>query len=189
VWALEIRPGKVQTIAARFESLSIVESARNIARLHPHPVKMDMPMMSMVFTSSQTTPLYSQSWTPSSTGEYAGICIFLIVLSVIGRLLVAFKVVMEQKWLAIALNRRYVVVTGQKPEAEIADADPDSIKATLLTKQGVEENVKVVRRVSRGPQPWRFSVDLPRALLFLCISGVAYLLYVYCTPFLSSAGS
>jgi hypothetical protein len=133
-------------------------------------------MLMMVFTNSQTTPLYSRSWTPSTAGQYAGICIFLIVLSMIGRFLVAFKTVMEQRWLARALNRRYVLVAGKKPEAEMVDADPDSVKASLLTKQGVEENVKVVRRASGGPQPWRFSVDLPRALLFLCITVVGYLL-------------
>jgi hypothetical protein len=141
---------------------------------------MDMSMspMTMVFTNSQATSLYSASWMPTSAGQYAGTCIFIIVLSVIGRCLIAFKAVMEQKWLAMALNRRYVVIAGKKPESAIPDTDLDSTKASLLTTHGVEENVKVVRRVSHGPQPWRFSVDLPRALLFLCITGVSYLLYV-----------
>ncbi|KAL1965207.1 hypothetical protein VTN77DRAFT_5961 [Rasamsonia byssochlamydoides] len=133
-------------------------------------------MMTMVFTNSQTTPLYSSSWTPSTSGQYAGTCIFLIILAIIGRALIAFKAVMERRWLAAALNRRYVVVAGKTPEAAAIDADPDSQKARLLTAQGVEENVKVVRRISTGPQPWRFSVDLPRALLYLCIAGVNYLL-------------
>ncbi|KAL1980516.1 hypothetical protein VTN96DRAFT_4001 [Rasamsonia emersonii] len=139
----------------------------------------DMPsstMMTMVFTNSQNTPLYSSSWTPSSSGQYAGTCIFLIILAFIGRALVAFKAVMERRWLATALNRRYVAVAGRSTEAAAIDADPDSQKARLLTANGVEESVKVVRRTSDGPQPWRFSVDLPRALLYLCIAGVSYLL-------------
>jgi hypothetical protein len=137
---------------------------------------MSMPMMPMVFTNSQAASLYSSSWTPSSPGQYAGTCIFLIILAIIGRSLFAFKAVMEQRWLAAALNRRYVVVAGQMPEAAAVDADPDAKKASLITAQGVEESVKVVRRISNGPQPWRFSVDLPRALIVLCIAGVTYLL-------------
>ncbi|KAH8688813.1 putative Ctr copper transporter [Talaromyces proteolyticus] len=143
---------------------------------------MDMGMSSgtsMVFSNSQTTPLYSSSWTPATSGQYAGTCIFLIVLAIIARLLVAFKAAMERKWLATALNRRYVVIAGKPTESDIINStnvDPDSAKTALLTTQGIQENVKVVRRLSQGPQPWRFSVDLPRALLFLCITGVGYLL-------------
>ncbi|QKX59990.1 uncharacterized protein TRUGW13939_07132 [Talaromyces rugulosus] len=132
--------------------------------------------MLSVFSNSQGTSLYSSSWTPTTSGQYAGTCIFLIILAIISRLLAAFKVAMERKWLAIALNRRYVVVAGKKQEADSSNSDPDSVNTALLTTQGAQENVKVVRRVSHGPQPWRFSVDLPRALLFLCIIGVNYLL-------------
>lgn len=133
-------------------------------------------MMMMVFTNSQITPLYSTSWTPSSAGQYAGTCIYLILLAILGRLLTAAKAVIERRWLAAALNRRYVTVAGKLPEALMIDADPDVKTATLVSAQGIEESVKVVRRTSDGPQPWRLSVDLPRALLYLCIAGVGYLL-------------
>lgn len=132
--------------------------------------------MFLVFTNNQNTSLYSASWTPTTSGQYAGTCIFLIILGIISRLLVAFKAAMERKWLAIALNRRYVVVSGKKQEIDSSNIDPDSADTALLTTHGAQENVKVVRRISHGPQPWRFSVDLPRALLFLCITGVNYLL-------------
>lgn len=139
---------------------------------------MDMSASSdmYVFSNRQDTSLYSLSWTPTTSGQYAGTCIFLVILAIISRLLVAFKVAVERKWLSIALNRRYVVVAGRKQEADSSNSDPDSIDTALLTTQGAQENVKVVRRVSHGPQPWRFSVDLPRALLFLCIIAVNYLL-------------
>jgi hypothetical protein len=136
---------------------------------------MDMPM-TMLFTTSHSTPLYSANWTPTTSGAYASTCIFLILLTIIGRCLVAFRAVLEQRWLAAALNRRYVVVAGKTPEAGRIDADPDGKTGTLVTVRGVEENVKVVRRVSAGPLPWRFSVDLPRAALFMVITGVGYLL-------------
>ncbi|KAF7595005.1 hypothetical protein BBP40_007606 [Aspergillus hancockii] len=132
--------------------------------------------MSMVFVNAHNTPLFSNQWTPSSSPAYAGTCIFLIVLSIIGRLLVAFKALMEQHWLNAHLNRRYVAVAGKSTEASRIDADPDAKVASLVSAQGVEESVKVVRRTAREPLPWRFSVDLPRAFLFLLITGVSYLL-------------
>ncbi|KAF9884476.1 hypothetical protein FE257_001737 [Aspergillus nanangensis] len=132
--------------------------------------------MTMIFFNAHNTPLYSTQWTPSSTGSYAGTCIFLIILSIIGRLLVAFKALMERHWLATHLNRRYVAIAGKSTEAGRIDGDPDAKTASLVTAQGVEESVKVVRSTSHQPLPFRFSVDLPRAFLFLCITGVSYLL-------------
>ncbi|KAJ5166226.1 Ctr copper transporter [Penicillium canariense] len=134
--------------------------------------------MTMVFTNTHDKPLFSSAWTPSSSGTYAGTCIFLIVLAIIGRCLIAFKATMERHWLATHLNRRYVAIAGKTSEAGRIDVDPDAKTASLITAQGVEENVKVVRNISTGPIPWRFSVDVPRAALFLCIAGVSYLLYV-----------
>jgi hypothetical protein len=89
---------------------------------------------------------------------------------------------MERHWLAKHLNRRYVAVAGKTAESGTIDADPDAKIASLITAHGVEESVKVVQNISRGPIPWRFSVDLPRAFLFLLIAGVSYLLYVLAPP-------
>lgn len=85
---------------------------------------------------------------------------------------------MERHWLAAHLQRRYVAIAGKTTEAGRIDSDPDAKMASLVTAQGVEESVKIVHNISQGPIPWRFSVDLPRALMFLCIAGVSYLLYV-----------
>lgn len=52
---------------------------------------MGMSMMSMTFFYSLMTPLFSDRWTPATTGQYAGTCIFLIILAVIHRALVAFR--------------------------------------------------------------------------------------------------
>ncbi|KAJ5571353.1 hypothetical protein N7535_005013 [Penicillium sp. DV-2018c] len=134
-----------------------------------------MPMI-MVFTNSHDTPLFSNAWTPSSSGSFAGTCIFLIILAIIDRCLIAFKASMERHWQAVHLNQRYVTVAGKNTEAAKIDADPDAKIASLITAQGIEESVKVVHNISQGPLPWRFSVDLPRAFLFLCIAGVSYLL-------------
>lgn len=138
--------------------------------------------MHMGFTNTYNTPLFSSVWTPTSSGAYAGTCIFLIILAAIGRGLIALKAIMERHWLEKHRNRRYIVIAGKTTEADRINADPDAKLASLVTAQGVEESVKVVRNISHGPVPWRFSVDLPRAGLFLCIAGVLYLLYVSSFP-------
>jgi hypothetical protein len=132
--------------------------------------------MEIVFMNSHTTPLYSASWTPNSAGSYAGTCIFLIVLASILRGLIAGKSIVEQRWLAQARNRRYVVVKGKTTEAGRIDRDPDAKEASLITAQGVEEPVKVVRAHQRGAVPFRLSVDVPRAAIVFVIAGVSYLL-------------
>jgi len=131
--------------------------------------------MTMAFFNSQETSLYSKDWTPSGTAGYAGTCIFLIILSVFYRSLFAMKHILESKWTDEAWNRRYVVVADKQPESERAKRDPD-LKTGMLTTNGVEEHVKVLHKPVRGVQPWRFSVDLPRALFVTVILGIGYLL-------------
>ncbi len=129
-----------------------------------------------IFINSQDTPLYSLNWVPSSAGGYAGTCIFLIILASSLRCLVAFKTVLEQRWLAQARCRRYVVVKGRGTEAEKIESDPAAKAGALITTNGVEENVKIVQSDVKGAVPFRLSIDIPRAGLVTVTTGVAYLL-------------
>ena len=133
-------------------------------------------MVTMVFTNSHTTPLYSTSWTPTSSGAYAGTCIFLVILAALLRCMFAFKGIMESRWSACARNRRFILVKGRSSEAGKIDVDPDSLKASLITVNGVEENVKVVRNHVKSFAPFRLSVDVPRAAMTTAIVGVSYLM-------------
>ena len=135
-----------------------------------------MTSMVMVFTTGISTPLYSMSWKPTSTGAYAGMCVFLVVLAVIFRGLLAGKHLLEHYWLDQELDRRYVKVGGTPTEAERINSDENSKAGTLITERGVEEHVRVVRRKRKGVAPWRFSVDLPRAVYVTFMGGVGYLL-------------
>ena len=146
---------------------------------------MDTPMasstpgsmdMSAVFNTATDTPLYSAAWMPRSPAGYAGTCIFLILFAALWRGGFAFKSVMERRWLDAAMNRRYVVVAGKQRESERVSQESETKSTVLLTERGVEEEVRVVRRVSRGVMPWRWSVDLPRALILVVLSGMGYLL-------------
>jgi hypothetical protein len=135
---------------------------------------MAMSGMVMVFFTSTKTPLYSSAWAPTSTGTYAVTCIFLIFLAAIFRGLLAVRAFQEQKWLDAELNRRYVVVTGEKLKDRISQ--DNDMKRMVLSANGVEEDVLVVARKGSGVRPWRVSTDLPRAVLDTVIVGVAYLL-------------
>ncbi|KAJ4133075.1 hypothetical protein NW754_015884 [Fusarium falciforme] len=132
-------------------------------------------IMAMVFQTQRQTPLYSDSWTPESAGAYAGTCIFLAILAIIARCLVAFKTVQEARWLDREAARRYVAVNGKLPLAEQIASGPDARRMTL-TENGVEETVVVVERKRAAARPWRFSVDPVRACLDTVIVGIGYLL-------------
>ncbi|CAM1502097.1 Fc.00g040810.m01.CDS01 [Cosmosporella sp. VM-42] len=132
-------------------------------------------MMTMIFQTDRQTPLYSSAWTPSSAGAYAGTCIFLVILTIIGRLLLALKTRQEARWLDQEAKRRYVAVAGKTPLSEKVATSPDGRQATLSVN-GLEETVMVVERKSNVVRPWRFSVDPIRAVLDTVIVGIGYLL-------------
>jgi len=136
---------------------------------------MSMSMMSMTFFTSTMTPIYSAMWTPTSTGQYAGTCIFLIILATILRGLLAARAWKEAAWLDAEFNRRYVTVAGRPSKAEHIASDVDSKRMTL-TENGVEEDVMVVKKRGMGTRPWRITTDPIRAVMDTIIAGVAYLL-------------
>lgn len=66
---------------------------------------MGMNEMAMTFFTSASTPLYSSAWTPNSTGQYAGTCVFLIAFATIFRAFLAVRCNFFQV-LAIVEHRR-----------------------------------------------------------------------------------
>jgi copper transporter 1 len=131
--------------------------------------------MAMSFFTATNTPLYSESWTPQNAGQYAGTCIFLIVLAITLRAIFTAKTFLEIRALESALKRRYVVVAGEKTLSDQATNDANSMTG-ILTTNGVQEDVRIISAPVKHTQPWRFSVDLPRALLMTVAAGVGYLL-------------
>ncbi|KAF1812675.1 low affinity copper transporter, partial [Eremomyces bilateralis CBS 781.70] len=130
--------------------------------------------MVMAFFSSTTTALYSDGWTPSSAGAYAGTCIFLIVLAVVFRALLAAKHRLEALWHDQALQRRYVVA-AERDAGGFFGKDAD-VRSGVLSINGVEEEVRVVRAPTGPVQAFRLTTDVPRAALVVVIVGVGYLL-------------
>ncbi|KAF2131058.1 Ctr copper transporter-like protein [Dothidotthia symphoricarpi CBS 119687] len=136
---------------------------------------MSVQSMTMAFFTGTDTPLYSESWTPKTAGQYAGTCIFLIFLAITLRAIFTAKFLLDAKALESALKRKYVVVAGQKSMEEQALSDASSMTG-ILTTNGIQENVRIIQAPVSHTQPWRFSVDLPRALLMTVAAGVGYLL-------------
>lgn len=140
-------------------------------------MSMSMSNTSIIFAVSTTTPLYLSSWAPSTTAQYAGTCIFLIALGTIFRGLLAFKGVLETRWIDAELDRREMVRVGRAKEKEGGDAGGESsANSAVLSANGVEKNVVVVQKKMTKRAPWRLTVNLPRALLDTLIAFVGYLL-------------
>lgn len=127
-------------------------------------------MMATLFAST-STPLYSARWTPSTTGQYAGTCIFIIILAAIYRGLFSYRTVQEHTRRDVDLKRRPVIVSGKKQD------DGDGLN---------EKDIGAGNRKGRN-RPWRISTDVPRALLDTVIAGVGYLLSVVPHPIWKSA--
>ncbi|KNG50131.1 Ctr copper transporter-like protein [Stemphylium lycopersici] len=131
--------------------------------------------MAMAFSTATNTPLFSEAWTPSTAGQYAGTCIFLIILAILLRAIFTAKTFLELRAVRTALKRRYVVVAGEKAVVDKVADEADSMTG-ILTTNGVQEDVRVVSAPVSHIQPWRFGVDLPRAFLMMTAAGVGYLL-------------
>lgn len=113
--------------------------------------------MEMLFFTSTGTPLWTSSFTPNNTGQYAGVCIFLLAFATIFRLLVAVR---------INLFRILAGLARRQQGAALLSAY--NVEAT---KDGASENHH--REVER---PWRASDTIMTAFLDVVIAGVSYLL-------------
>ncbi|KAH7316434.1 low affinity copper transporter [Stachybotrys elegans] len=107
--------------------------------------------MLMVFQSDMSTSLFTEAWTPTSSGAYIGTCIFLVVLAIVSRIMVALKARQEARWLA---------------EAAVRNA---------AHSKGSEDTAYHLQHLSK-PSPWSLKVDPLRAVMDTMIVGVGYLL-------------
>ncbi|KAF3929706.1 hypothetical protein AA313_de0206594 [Arthrobotrys entomopaga] len=112
--------------------------------------------MAMVFQWIIETPIYSYAFTPKTAGQYVGALFFLIVLSIISRGLIAYASHKEVIWRAQESSRK-VVIAGKKYDEDQASSDGS------------------VREV-KGPAPWRWKVDMVRALFSALNVGLHFLL-------------
>ncbi|KAI1382623.1 Ctr copper transporter family-domain-containing protein [Hypoxylon trugodes] len=124
----------------------------------------DGSQMVMTFFVSSTTSLFSKSWTPKTSEQYAGTCIFLITLAVIMRVMLALKPILEKSlWNATA---------GLDGEL-IPDDETCCQKEDIRVQSRVK---RVYGAVRRRWTAWRFRTSLGRAIFELLLASVGYLL-------------
>lgn len=114
---------------------------------------MSMGDMMMVFFTSTKTPLYSEAWTPNTSGQYVGTCIFLIVLAAIFRGIIAVRANFEAILTAWTYRR----------DTSLLRAEPEDAEAKW----------KILATPKR---PWSINEALARAILDTILAGVSYLL-------------
>lgn len=127
-----------------------------------------------MFSTGAGTSLYSSVWSPISNDDYARTCFFLIVLGALARCLIAVKAVLERRWIDAELNSRYIVVKTNPENGIGSNSQPDK---AVLSENGIEKDVIVVRRHMNSARPWRITIDGPRAAIDTLIAGVLYLMY------------
>ncbi|KAI1451535.1 hypothetical protein F4805DRAFT_471581 [Annulohypoxylon moriforme] len=120
--------------------------------------------MSMTFFVSSTTSLFSKAWTPRSPAEYAGTCIFLIVLAVIMRFMLALKPVLEKSIWHAAVESR----------GELLPDEEGSYQKEDMT--GRSPLMRVYGDIRRRWAAWRFKTSLSRASFELSLATVGYML-------------
>lgn len=124
---------------------------------------MSMANMEMTFFTSFKTPLFSSEWSPETKGHYAGTCIFLIVLSVILRMLISLRPILETRlWTDGA--RHYI---GQ---------ENFDIAISHLPKSYSSGWKLSMQELGSQWSRWRVNPAAGRATYELLVAGIAYLL-------------
>jgi solute carrier family 31 (copper transporter), member 1 len=127
-----------------------------------------------MFSTGPGTPLYSPTWIPVSEGNYAGTCLFLVVLAFIFRALVSLRSILKRRAIDTDLNSRYTIIS-RRP-AEDINNDPQSPRSPL--KENIDEdNVIVVRRPVKVVRPWKLTPAVVRSVVDVVTVGVVYLLW------------
>ncbi|KAM4063793.1 ctr copper transporter family protein [Hirsutella rhossiliensis] len=123
---------------------------------------MSMADMMMVFFTSFQTPLYSTAWTPTTQGEYAGTCIFLIALACILRFMLALRPILEARFWR---------------NGHLFHPNGDPLLEALDEQKTPGRRLQTVRHDIAGQwSGWRASAAAARATFEVLIAGVGYLL-------------
>ncbi|KAI1133987.1 Ctr copper transporter family-domain-containing protein [Hypoxylon sp. FL0543] len=123
-------------------------------------IMMTSAEMAMVFFQSVTTPLYSSTWTPQGQGSYAGTCIFLIVLALVHRILIAARSIVFDSNQALHRHRKDIS----------SDSDDYPGSRSELESMGNQF------RSQWNSHPFRVATETARALLEVIVGGIGYLL-------------
>ncbi|OKL60879.1 hypothetical protein UA08_03734 [Talaromyces atroroseus] len=145
---------------------SVVSSTASPSSAMSGSMDMDaMSSMAMTFFTSARTPLYSTTWTPINDGQYAGTCIFLIVLAAILRFILALRPILEAHvWNDGVRNNSHFLHDHARIEQQ-------------QTSGPVSNSFSNVKNdITSRWSEWRVNPAAGRATYELVIAGIAYLL-------------
>ncbi|KJK74524.1 hypothetical protein H634G_10221 [Metarhizium anisopliae BRIP 53293] len=128
-------------------SMAMPSSTAGAMPMSSSNMTMTMESMTMVFFASTSTPLWSSAFTPSTAGQYAGACIFLIAFAVVFRFLLGLRCNLY----------RVVAAVKQRRSGSLLQPDTIEIKGT-------------------PPRRWRAGEAVITGTLDAVIAGVSYLL-------------
>lgn len=140
-----------------------MDSPMNMSSADASAPMMSTASMAMVFFQSATTPLYASAWTPSGAASYTGTCLFLVVLAVLHRVLLALRNVLFQG--------------PPSPHAKPISLHHADLEPSLYQddKEPRTSSRRRIRRAVRA-QPFSLGTEAARASLEVLIGGVGYLL-------------
>ncbi|KAL3461021.1 Ctr copper transporter family-domain-containing protein [Aspergillus heterothallicus] len=129
---------------------------------------MDMSMsdMSMTFFTSYKTLLFSDSWSPTTQGQYAGTCIFLIVLALILRFMIALRPILERR----------VWNDGPRGFGHGAEDSSLGLEQAGAIEKPASRKVTVSQDIRARWSNWKVNCAGGRATYEVFVAGVAYLL-------------
>ncbi|KAI0471699.1 Ctr copper transporter family-domain-containing protein [Xylariaceae sp. FL0804] len=134
-------------------------------------IMMSSSEMAMVFFQAVTTPLFSMSFTPAGKGSYAGTCVFLVVLALAHRFLMAARHVFfdSRRRMALSAARHHQAARMHNDLKDVPSLNSDDGSAAP------EALAAHVRNEVRG-HPFAVATETVRALFEVVIGGVGYLL-------------
>ncbi|KAL7627293.1 hypothetical protein AAE478_001482 [Parahypoxylon ruwenzoriense] len=124
---------------------------------------MDNSQMPMTFFSSSSTPLFSSTWRPASATQYAGTCVFLIILAIIMRAMLGLKPILEKSLWAAHIDC----------EGDLIPQDDVGYQKNMAPRQRLKRMYDVLQRRWAG---WQIGTSLGRAVFELLLTTVGYLL-------------
>ncbi|KAF3022081.1 hypothetical protein E8E14_013539 [Neopestalotiopsis sp. 37M] len=140
-----------------------------------------MGPMVMTFFYASDTSLFFQSWTPSSTGVYAATCVFLLLLAVSMRAMLALKPILETTVWKPRRARRGPNNAHHEMllSDECCDEDQDRLKEQDLDP-GMDASGGGFRRLCSEVKGrwygWRFKSRWLRAMFEMSLAVLGYLL-------------
>ena len=148
------------------------------------PSTMPMPM---TFFTSTSTPLYTIAWKPTTPSQYALTCLFLVLLCIVFRALLAARCNLQAVLLGLArVGRRRKVSSSSSSSccAEVEADDEADLDEDVDGKESLrdeknrlhDQSARAGGRTKRAACGYRGGEVLLRALLDTSLGVVSYLL-------------